>query len=318
MPNTYSADDERSHVPGDDEWWQESVFIQWFDPALGVGGVHRVGHEPNFDGGTAELTCLVFDRDGTAFRRGESGLPLRDPAELDGDFAAGGSRWTSGLDGPVFTVSEPDCELRLDVHDFYPRTDFFPPSGSLVDDIAKNHFEVSGRVTGRLVLDGRTYDVDGLCHRDHSWGIRRWDTVLSHRWVSGTFGPELSFGSISWHSADDHLVQAGYLVRNGEISYAESVDVVVHLEADGLTHRGGSITWTLTGGETFALECEAIAGVVTDHHGMVFVDSMCHVEWQGHKGTCDFEFSNNPRAGLRSPTLYLRAHSVDGMHRPAG
>src|SRR5919197_875284 len=102
-----------------------------------------------------------------------------------------------------YRVADEDCQLDLAVEDFYPRTDFFPPdAGTLVDDFASSHYETSGRVTGTVVLGGVTYEVDGLGHRDHSWGTRRWDTLLNHRWVPGTFGPDLSFGSIAWHRVD--------------------------------------------------------------------------------------------------------------------
>lgn len=160
------------------------------------------------------------------------------------------------------------------MQNFYPLTDFFPQGGSLVDEFAKHHYEASGRIVGKVTLGGRVFAIDGLFHRDHSWGIRKIDTLLSHRWVSGTFGPDLSFGSMCWHAADDSFVKVGYLVRDGELIFAEDVDVVTWMEADGLTHRGGEITWFLPGGEEFRLECRKVDGVVSQLHGAVYIDNL--------------------------------------------
>lgn len=76
-----------------------------------------------------------------------------------------------------------------------------------------------------------------MYHRDHSWGLGKTMTLKSHRWISGTFGPDLSFGSILWHASDESLVKVGYLVRDRQISCAAEVDAVTFLEPDGLTSR---------------------------------------------------------------------------------
>ena len=55
--------------------------------------------------------------------------------------------------------------------------------------------EASGRINGTVQIGGRHHEIDGLYHRDHSWGLRRWDTLRSHRWVAGAFGPDLAFGT---------------------------------------------------------------------------------------------------------------------------
>ena len=145
----------------------------------------------------------------------------------------------------------------------------------MVEDFAKHHYETSGGVRGTAVLQGRTYEIDGMCHRDHSWGVRRWDSVLlSHRWVSGTIGPELSFGSMAWHAVDNSVVKIGYVVRDGELTLATGIDVVTHLELDGITHRGGEITWTLADGSSLHAVCTVVDGVVTGNHGVVWIDSM--------------------------------------------
>ena len=134
--------------------------------------------------------------------------------------------------------------------------------------------------------------------------------------MPGTIGPELSFGSIAWHAVDGTIRRYGYVVREGEITYADEVDVVVHMEVDGTTHRGGIATWTFKDEpEPLVLECRPYDAMVFEHHGVGDVDSICEIEVDGRPGFCDFEVSTNPRAGAGPITAALRAINVDGVSR---
>lgn len=313
----HDAGSELRQVPEGDEWWQDSAFLTWYSRAAGIGGVTRIGHEPNHRGGIAALWSGVVTRDGRRFRR-NAATPLTDSDRPDGGFGALGGRHQLTHDGRLhYRVDDDGCQIDLTVEDFYPRTDFFPQTaGTLVDDFASSHFETSGRVTGSVVLDGQRYEVeDGLCHRDRSWGIRRWDTLLNHRWMPGTFGPELSFGSISWHAVDGTLRQFGYVVRDGKVVQADEVDVTVVMEADGISYRGGATTWTFPDGERFTVDCSPIDATLSEHHGVACIDAICEVELDGRVGFCDLEVSTNPRAGTGPVTAALRANMVDGVSR---
>lgn len=302
--------------PTAEEWWQDSAFVAWHAREAGIGGVFRIGHEPNHAGGIAALWFGLVTRDGTRYRRNTTNR--LGPADRRPDaFGALDGRYEIAYDGTLrYRVEDDGCKLELEVEDFYPRTDFFPAdAGTLVDDFASSHFEASGRITGSVVLGDTRYEVDGLCHRDRSWGIRRWDTLLNHRWVPGTFGPELSFGSIAWHGVDGTVRQFGYVVRNGEVVHALDVDTVVHMEPDGTTYRGGTVKWTLPGDEELVIECAPVDAVLNEHHGIACVDAFCEVEHEGRLGFCDLEVSTNPRAGAGPITAALRATNVDGLSK---
>jgi hypothetical protein len=311
--------DERSEVPqapGADEWWQDSAFVAWNAHDAGIGGVFRIGHEPNHAGGIAALWFGLVTRDGTRYRRNTTNA-LGPADRPDNAFGALEGKYRMTYDGRLrYLVEDDDCRLELEVEDFYPRTDFFPAdAGTLVEDFASSHFEASGRITGEVVLGGVRYEVDGLCHRDRSWGVRRWDTLLNHRWVPGTFGPDLSFGSIAWHGIDGTVRQFGYVVRDGEVVHALDVDTVVHMEVDGTTYRGGQVTWTLPGDEQLVIDCTPVDAVLSEHHGVACVDAFCAVEHAGRIGFCDLEVSTNPRGGGGPITAALRATSVDGLSK---
>src|SRR5207247_9240407 len=65
--------------------------------------------------------------------------------------------------------------------------------GPVETTMAYGHSEGSGRAPGTLIARGKTYEIDALCHRDHSWGPREWKGFTGHRWVVGSLGEELSF-----------------------------------------------------------------------------------------------------------------------------
>jgi hypothetical protein len=307
---------ERRQTPSGDEWWQDSAFVVWHADEAGIGGVIRIGHEPDHAGGLAALWFGLVTADGARYRRnttnrlGDGDRPANGFGALDGRYRL------VYEDGLRMRVDDQDCSVDLTIEDFYPRTDFFPPTaGTLVDDFASSHFETSGRISGEVVLGGRRYDVEGLCHRDRSWGLRRWDTLLNHRWVPGTVGPELSFGSISWHGTDGTLRQFGYVVRDGTVVRAEAVDIVVAMEADGTSYRAGTAMWRFADGEEFVLDCVPVDGIVFEHHGVACVDGICAVEVEGRRGFCDLEVSTNPRAGSGPVTTAVRAINSDGLSR---
>jgi hypothetical protein len=319
MSKHYDISDEGSHEPGtEDSEWQESVFAHWYDRAAGVGGVSRIGHEPNRPGGgRAALQCFVATADGIRYRRNDFQLPLEQAATERG-FRAGGSQWHVDEGAPRLVIDEPGVYAELTMDNFYPLTDFFPPSSSMAQDFAKDHYETSGRISGCVRIDGRSYDINGMYHRDHSWGVRKTMTLKSHRWISGTFGPDLSFGSILWHASDESLVKVGYLVRDGQIDYAVDVDAVTYLEPDGLTHRGGQVRWSMPNDEVFTLQADPMDAVVAHLHNVYYVDSICDVSLPGDNnrwGICDFEVSNNARLGTAPVGTAINAALDDGLTR---
>jgi len=305
VPNTFPIDDEYTHPIGNDPNWQESVVIVWFDLKSGIGGFHRIGHEAHANDGAGVATSWLFitTTDGTRFRRHDN-LPLQASDRARDLFSVSGKHQLH-FDGRAnWSVDHDECRVRLIAEDFTPRFDLFRHGGTVTDDFAPGHLEAAGTVKGEVTLAGKHYQVDGLCYRDHSWGKRDWTTLLTHRWIAGTCGPQLTFNAAAWHGIDGSLRKFGIVVRNGEVTYASEVDIVVYQECDGVTHRGGRMTLTLPDGEKIVVEPRVIDGGVTLHNNVACVDELCSFEYQGTPGFCDFEISTNPRAG-RGPILGL-------------
>ena len=247
----YPEDDDRPHEPGGGSDWQESYVFAWWDDAAGIGGFFRTGHETGRNAASA-LVGLVT-KDGLRYRRNLEDLPLTAGDRKDDTFgAAGGAYAVHFGDGTRrFEIHDGDCDLALDVGDFYPMYNYYAvTSGQVVGrQVGSDHYQVAGRVTGTVRLAGRDFAVDGLCHRDHSWGDRQWSAVLAHRWLAGTFGPELSFSLVTTLLPGGRMVRMGFVARHSEILRVSDSDVAVFLEPDGTSHRGGYGTGLLPDGE---------------------------------------------------------------------
>jgi len=308
--NFFPIEDEYGHEIGSDPSWQESVVLTWWDHARGVGGFHRIGHEPGRGSATSWVGIATLE--GLRFRQHRN-VPLR-----AGDHGTNVFRCSDAYEmrfegKAIWTIREDDCRMTLEAEDYTPRFDLFRGGGTVTDDFAPGHLEAAGPVRGRLRLGERSYEVDGLGYRDHSWGRRDWNSLLSHRWIAGTCGPELTFNAASWHGRDGTLRTFGIVVRNGEVTYAEGVDILVAMEIDATTHRGGVLKLTLPSAEEIVLEPKPVDGFVTLHNGIACVDELCLFEYRGKQGFCDFEISTNPRGGSEPITALVGATMETGL-----
>lgn len=311
----YPLEDEAPHKSNGDRQWQESIAFTWWDDAAGIGGFHRLAHELGAVPATLVNWNGVMTRDGVRFRR-HVARHLRADDQRPLGFACAPLAEFEAKERPVYRLNDPDCELNLECGDYFQRTDLFPANpGALADDFASCHFEVGCKVTGTARVGGRRYEIDGLGYRDHSWGKRDWSILLSHRWVAGTFGPDLSFCALTWHGTDQKIKKFGILVRNGEVIGAKTVDIVTYMEADATTCRGGEVTFTMPDGESLFLIAKPIDGLMSYNDSIALVDTLCTVEYNGRKGFCDFETSSNPRQGKARISPLERANDVDGLSR---
>lgn len=310
----YGPEQEGPQKPGSDPFWQDSVVLVWWDLKNQVGGMHRIGHEMNVTGGPqVTLWNYVFSPE-HIFKR-EDRLPLR-----DGD--RDGRRFNSGddscifeyTDHPVWRINDHNVSAELHVEDHHTPVDIYPKKGAMADDVAPNHMEVAGRISGELTLMDKTYHIDGLAFRDHGWGTRKWDVFVGHRWMAGVLTDGTMLFAQTFHSSDDQLVRFGCVIKNNTLTYATHVDILMYLEPDGLTHRGGRVEMTLSTGEEIQVECTPLQkGVVSWIHGIACVDTLCRIEHDGIEGICDFETTNNALRGSQRPGLAINAVLENGM-----
>jgi hypothetical protein len=321
MTLIYEDKDALCHKADGDPWWQESVALAWWDDRAGIGGFTRIGHEVGQ--GTSTVWMGLVTAGGERFRSCQSALPLTEADRAaDGIIAGDGTSPVAAAllaDGGLqWRMERPGLSADLALRDFYPMTNLWTlgSKGSAASEIAPHHWEASGRLTGTVRLGSSTYDVDALYHRDHSWGLRHWDTIRAHRWVAGTCGPELSFIALTWYSRDGRLGRDAFVNRHGESTMASGVDVVAFVELDGTSTRGGTLRLDLEDGTTVALEAQAVDGIVSSHRNVVCVDTISRIRTDsGLTGFCDFETTHNSQLGTEPIALAVGAALDEGLSR---
>jgi hypothetical protein len=307
--------DELPHPPGPQSGWQESVVMVWWDLQQDIGGFYRIGHEVNnADDRQAVVWSFTFTPQGI-FRK-SSLLPLRDEDRTGGIFGSGDATHQFEFRGQaIWTLDDDDISAKLRVHDFHAGFDGYPKDTDIAK-VAPAHMEVAGKIVGDLTVKGVSYRIDGLAFRDHGWGHRAWNTLLSHRWLVGTFGPEFSFLAVSFHSSADQIHKFGWIVKGETVIFAKHVDILTYLEIDAITGRGRRLKMEMNTGEMVDIGFEAMApSAVFFHHHVTAAETLCRVTMDGRVGIADFETTNNAQHGSRQPRALYNGIIENGWHR---
>ena len=311
----YPATDECPHKIGAEPNWQESYVLVWWDSINAVGGHFRIGHEPNQNGGEANLWAQVHVPGKSYFRN--STLPIIDVDRFDNGLGAGNGALTFRYDGQCrWQLEDDDIKLSLALEDFHPAIDGYIKDGEAkMGQIQSHHVEVACRVTGEVTAKGKTYQIDGLGMRDHGWGPRDWSAIWAHRWLVGTFDRDNSFCAVSMHLSTDTIVRFGWVVREDKVIYADHTEIIAHILNDGATNAGGVLRMKLSTGESFEASFTPVAPASLFYHrGLSCVDTLSRVTWGTRVGVGVFETSGNLQAGLRRPELLDGGLAVNGWH----
>lgn len=226
------AREEFFHVPGDDEYWSESHYLDAVDDDVRVEV--RLGFYPNRN--VANVFAYVL-ADGAIYAIRDESV---DPAAVHGTTVdapdlrlelvpeTAGRHWRVRLEGAARRCLSPAAVLSGDgerVHlscefDSRGRHEPFLYSDGAVwpGGPGADRYEVATRVEGEVVLgtgdDARTVAFDGPGERDHSWGRRKW-TEGEWLWISGSFADGSAYNHLSAWPAGDGPPGAEPPVTNG-------------------------------------------------------------------------------------------------------
>jgi hypothetical protein len=275
--------DEYMHELGPEPNFNESMYINCFDPANQVGGWFRIGNRANE--GYAEMTvCLYLPPTGDQPR--QVGFMYKRPSIEDNDrFDAGGLTWTMvtpfeelrvDYTGKVVVLDDPlqmadpkqaftnnpyaECEVHI-TFTGQGRASMFggepdEPHEAPGEEFAKGHYEQLVAAAGSIRVGDREWQISGNGLRDHSWGPRYWQAPWYYRWLTANFGTDLGFMASRVAKKDGPGTRGGFLWDGGRIHYCDHVELSTGFSGDGSYHE--TITallrssrsdreWTVTG-----------------------------------------------------------------------
>ena len=236
MPVRLLPTDEYMHENSGESTFNESMYFNFFDPAQRLGGFLRIGNRPNE--GHAETTVCLYEPAGSVlfnFKR----APIADNRAFD----AGGVRFevdapferlriayrgkACRLDDPL-AMSDPGAafrenpfvpvELALEIRGVGPMFGGEPAEprpGEM--EFARGHYEQHHRASGRVEIDGRSFSIDALGLRDHSWGPRSWQAPAWYRWLTANFGDDFGFMGSHIMRRDGVETRGGFVHRGREL-----------------------------------------------------------------------------------------------------
>ena len=306
--------DEGLHAAGADNDWQESAYLAWHDAAAGLGGNHRIGNEVNRD--TANLWCGVYDIDGSRFRHNAEDLPLE---RVDRGLVAGPQRLFHDGERLRFVLDGNGCRLEFEVADddaslHWANAAAFRGSQGASGEIFSNNFHVFCRVRGTATLGHRTASIDGWGWRDHSWGVRKWDSFVASRSFGGSCGSALRFRYGSMVGTNGSFVRHGSLERDGEAVPVASAEMTVHVDDDSVRCPSAEVRYHLESGATTLVHIDTIGGMVGATRERYGWEAVGGVTVDGEPGGWGFlEVNHNPRRGTEPPVFVLGDGLTNGL-----
>ena len=265
-------DDEYMHPLGPEPNFNESMYINVFDPAQQVGGWFRIGNRANE--GYAEMTVCLYLPDAEGRQPGQVGFMFK-RASIDSNdaFDAGGQQWTMvtpfeelrvRYTGKVLLLDDPEqmadpktafktnpydeCTVEL-TFTGQGRASMFggepdTPHEAPGEEFAKGHYEqlVEGR--GTIRVGDREWEIHGYGLRDHSWGPRYWQAPWYYRWLTANVDRDFGFMASRVAKKDGPGTRGGFVWEDGRIHLCDDVQLSTEVRGSESYHQ--AITATLT------------------------------------------------------------------------
>jgi hypothetical protein len=267
--------DEGVHQPGDEINWNESRYIDFWDPQSRVGGWFRIGARPNAR--YAETSSCIYLPDGSAaftFERAEiaeNGLraggitwgveqPWRvNTVRFTGHLSLLADPWALTEPKKAFTTS-PKVIANVDL-----RCESAGLSAVMGQDQDQHHliflpgqadfhYQHMTHVTGRIEVGDQVFEVDGRGGKDHSWGPRNWHAKIYLRWLTACVDDDNGF-MLTRAVGPTKQTRSGFVLSDGEFhvvddfAMANTYAAAPHYELrrTELSIRAGDVEWTAVG-----------------------------------------------------------------------
>lgn len=207
------------------------------------------------------------------------------------DFEVSGLRWRQPVPLQVAEVDYADgeCELSLKFEGLHPPFSWHDAPTGCPAWVAADRYEQSGRTSGRLRLRGREVQIDGVGHRDHSWGNRDWNYFQHWKWINAASHD----GTRSLHCmvmiVQGETTVLGYTNRDGVVSPIVSGLVKAELDQDMVQRALTGVVHDEAGLE-MRIEAQFAAGYAMPIHHLQLNEVGMSAVLDGKPATAHVEF----------------------------
>lgn len=156
---------------------------------------------------------------------------------------------------------------------------------------ARNRYEQTGWIEGFVESGSRRIELDGMGHRDHSWGNRNWGMPQHWKWFTA-YTPDGSRMINGWiWMARGELGCAGYVVRDGELVAIRTICQRASYDPDmSQRHLHAEIVDVAGGVCVVELERFGLVKLPTkDKLGTIIQEAACRATIDGLSGAGQYE-----------------------------
>lgn len=167
--------------------------------------------------GKAGFNVVVWGEDAKPLVREFAEGTIPDDMDLDDFSFAGLKLRKTGFGEPARVEYESErVKLQFTFTGDHPPFSYRANPDGLPAWMAMNRYEQTGHITGQIEAKGRTIRLDGMGHRDHSWGNRNWGVPQHWKWFCA-YTPDGARMVNGWiWIARGEWGYAGYVVRDGQ------------------------------------------------------------------------------------------------------
>ncbi|MGZ7050366.1 MAG: DUF7065 domain-containing protein [Methanobacterium sp.] len=155
-------------------------------------------------------------------------------------------------------------------------------------NVASEHYEQFGKASGKIEIDGDTFEIEALGERDLSLGVREWGSPRMWMWINSEFSHDEAF-NITKLSVDEGDIDAGYFYLNSINEPLVKSDIDVEFTG-GIPSKFQMTLFDKKGSE-YAVTGEVIRfGMIPVDGGMILIETLSKYSWKGKKGFGVAEF----------------------------
>lgn len=188
------------------------------------------------------------------------------------------------------TYERDDVAIQFDFDAIHEAFSYRANPDGVPSWFAENRMEQTGRIRGRLQLGRRSIDLDGIGHRDHSWGLRDWGTPQHWKWFVAYTPSGTAVNGWIW-IAKGEWGFGGYVARNGVVTPIRRIDHHAHYDAQMRQQRLTATVIDVEGGSTeVTMDAFGVVELPThDPMETIIREAACRATIDGEDGAGQFE-----------------------------
>lgn len=231
------------HEFGSHEDWNESFYFNFYDRGQDICGFMRIGLLPNNK--EKSVFCFLLLPDGSVIGTKDQIAMENNDLEVKGlkfTKIEEEKHWKLEFDGELpKLLKEGETEKVAFAFDFVTLNPVYDYKESMLGEkekaaaeasVAAEHLEQFGRVSGKLTVGSKIYDLNAMGERDHSWGIRDWNAPYKWFWITAEFDEGFAFNLTKlW--TDKYEIDAGFIYIDGKNIPIVRADVAMESNRDG-------------------------------------------------------------------------------------